>query len=89
MADRENVIDILTTCSELIKEGKKLNKNIAPMWLQEAVELLKEQEPVQAEVEGSAGSWWYVCGECNGTIDTKDSFCRHCGRRISWKGCAL
>ena len=45
---------------------------------------MKVMDPVQAEVEGSAGSWWYVCGECHGQISRPDLYCRHCGRRIVW-----
>lgn len=45
---------------------------------------MKVQEIVQAEVEGSAGWWWYVCGECHGQISRPDLYCRHCGRRIVW-----
>ena len=38
--------------------------------------------PVNAEVEGGGSSWWCVCGECHGIIDFKDSYCKHCGRKI-------
>lgn len=43
---------------------------------------LKEQEPVEIELEGGGSSWWYVCEECRGMIDKYDNFCKHCGRRI-------
>ena len=49
-----------------------------------AAEQLGRQMPVAAEIEGGKDSWFYVCGECYGQIDTKDSFCRHCGRWITW-----
>ena len=89
MADREKVI---ATIQNRINEARNNHTKVATIFistLSSVLELLKEQEQVQAEVEGSAGSWWYVCGECHGAIDVRDSFCRHCGRRISWKGCAL
>jgi hypothetical protein len=45
-------------------------------------------KPVSAEYEGDRKStWWYVCGECHGTIDTNDRYCRHCGNEIDWSGC--
>jgi hypothetical protein len=47
-----------------------------------AAELLKDQEPVEPELEGGGSSWWHVCGECHGTIDENDLFCRHCGRPV-------
>ena len=49
--------------------------------------LIGEREPVAAEIEGGGngfGSWWYVCGECHGTIDRNDKYCRHCGRGLLW-----
>lgn len=56
---------------------------------EELIETLKaqeQQEPVPAELEGGGSSWWHVCGECHGWIDSSDSYCRHCGRRIKWDG---
>ena len=45
----------------------------------------KKQEPVEPEYEGDArSSWWWVCGECHTAIDTKDKYCRECGRKIKW-----
>ena len=53
--------------------------------MEEAAKLLEEKEPVQPEYEGDSRSiWWYVCGDCHGLIDSKDRFCRHCGREIDW-----
>lgn len=39
-------------------------------------------KPVQAEIEGGGSSWWYVCEECRGVIDSSDSWCKHCGRPV-------
>lgn len=51
----------------------------------DALAMLKEQEPVEPEYEGDARStWWWVCGECHTTVEEKDKFCRECGRRILW-----
>ena len=51
-------------------------------YIDHAILLLKEQEAVEAEIEGGGSSWWYVCGECHGTIDRADQYCRHCGRKV-------
>ena len=48
-----------------------------------AVNLLKEQEPKEIELEGGGSSWWYVCPECHGAVDRTDRFCRHCGQAIT------
>lgn len=37
---------------------------------------------VRAEIEGGGSSWWYVCEECRGVIDSSDSWCKHCGRPV-------
>lgn len=61
------------------------NEYVLLFWFSEAeyvLELLKEQDPVEPELEGGGSSWWYVCGECHGTIYDSDNFCKHCGRRI-------
>lgn len=52
--------------------------------IDETIELLKEQDPVPAELEGGGSNWWNVCGECHGLINSSDNYCRHCGRRILW-----
>lgn len=49
-----------------------------------AISMLKEQEPVQAELEGGGSTWWIVCGECRGPIDTNDHYCKHCGKKVKW-----
>lgn len=49
-----------------------------------AISMLKEQEPVQAELEGGGSTWWIVCGDCRGPIDTNDHYCKHCGRKVKW-----
>ena len=48
----------------------------------------QNQEPVDIEIEGGGNSWWYVCEECRGAVDTSDKFCRHCGRPFRKRKCA-
>ena len=38
--------------------------------------------PVPAEIEGGGSTWWYVCGDCHGSLDPSDLYCKHCGRKI-------
>ena len=45
---------------------------------------IAEQKPVEPEIEGGGYSWFYVCGECHGSINSYDKYCRHCGREIDW-----
>lgn len=44
----------------------------------------KEEEATTAEIEGGGSTWWIVCGECRGQIDTNDHYCKHCGRKVRW-----
>ena len=50
-----------------------------------AVETL-QQDPVEAELEGGGHTWWNVWEKCRTAIDTKDKFCRECGRRFKRNG---
>lgn len=55
----------------------------------DAVELLKEQEPVKPKTENDGAPedircWWYVCGNCGRDIDIGYNYCRHCGKKLKW-----
>ena len=39
----------------------------------------------EAEIEGGGMIWYFVCGECHTAIDSRDRYCRYCGRGIVWK----
>lgn len=90
MTDREKVINIYANCiindkqccSDCYTGGPGLGIACRQQVLTDALYLLKEQEPVEPELEGGGSSWWHVCGECHGMIDKNDLFCRHCGRPV-------
>ena len=68
-----------------VKECKK-----AVEWLDDALALLKEQEPVESTIGRAVehdghDSWWYQCGKCKGPIDWQDRYCRHCGKPVKWE----
>ena len=79
MPDREKIIEALEN-ADMTDGVIKMSTQFRDI----VVELLKEQEPVEPELEGGGSSWWYVCGECHKAIDPKDKFCSECGRRILW-----
>ena len=88
--DRETVIthlQIIRTWAKFARERDlqfftaKHLEDIA-QWSDDAIALLKEQEPVEPEIEGGGNNWWMICGECHGLISGSDKFCRHCGRKI-------
>ena len=57
-------------------------KNIA----EDALELLKEQEPVKPELRMSKWGFkqWFICGACGDTITFKVNYCPYCGRKVKW-----
>lgn len=67
---------------ECEKYSNDLNDNVCDRETRPGYCPLKEQEPVEPELEGGGSTWWHVCGECHGAIDTSDRYCKHCGRRI-------
>ena len=67
--------------------GWRCNECLHPHYREEAIETLESDnwEPIEPEYEGDArSSWWWVCGECHTAIDTRDKYCRECGRKIKW-----
>ena len=88
MTDREKVINIYANC--IINDNACCSDcyiggpgfGCRQQVLTDALYLLKEQEPVEPEMEGGGSSWWHVCGKCHGMIDKNDLFCRHCGRPV-------
>ena len=94
MPDRESVIthlQIIHTWAEFARERDlqfftpKHLEDIA-QWSDDALNLLKEQESVEPEIQtGSGVSWWYICGNCKTALNPKDKFCHECGRRIKWE----
>jgi len=101
MPDREKVIKGLECCTRY-EVGKQLNNCLDCPYVEpigfnqfrcksqdmkeDALALLKEKDPVEPEWEGGGSHYWHVCGECHGVINSIDSYCRHCGRRIKWDG---
>jgi hypothetical protein len=43
---------------------------------------IKRLTPKQIETEGGGSTWWHVCPECHGAVDSEDHFCRHCGQAL-------
>ena len=47
-----------------------------------AAEELGKQVGIAAELEGGGSTWWHACTECRESVDSRDKYCRHCGRRF-------
>ncbi len=99
MTKKEDVIRTLTKCSSddpdcaecpyfkcddcivyLMMDAAQLLKE------QEAVNVVREHEPVKPELRMSKHGFrqWIVCGNCYEKIYTGDDYCRHCGRKVQW-----
>lgn len=73
-----------------IETAKRMKSDFVYILVSEAEKCLELAEaedtliaqPVPAEIEGGGSVWWYVCGECHGSIDSWDHYCKHCGRSV-------
>ena len=105
MADYEKVMGNLqilrTWCAVNPRYSKGLDAGDcekAVGWLDDALEILKEHEPVEPFCEYSVhtGTKWICCGECNTTLmkysEYKDAgpmmkhYCPNCGKAVKWDG---
>lgn len=85
MPDREKVFEGLEAMREFFGFGLPSQSPVFEAYqniLTDALELLKELDPVETELEGGGYNWWHVCGDCHGAINQNDNYCKHCGRRI-------
>lgn len=93
MPDMEKVIGNLTSLRERLKWQKDIQGyGVYISFVDDAIDLLKEQEAVEPYVTGrgetfeTAETWWYACGNCNEALDVNDKYCRHCGTPVLWEG---
>ena len=48
--------------------------------------MYEPRKRVEAELEGGGTTWFYVCGECHGSVNYLEDECRHCKTLLSWEG---
>lgn len=91
--DSEKVIGhllIIRTWNEVGKayahdEMDKREKAKTVEWIDETLELLKEQEAVPAIQREVMHMLVWCCGSCGVGITHGDKFCRMCGRSVKWE----
>ena len=54
--------------------------------LDDAIELLKEQEAIPVVQREIMHMLVWCCGSCGVAITDGDKFCRMCGRKVKWDG---
>lgn len=80
--------EIKTAFHEIAVDLRETNQKISYESFQisevsgKAIDGLRRNIPEEMEMEGGGTSWWYVCPECHGAIDNRDSYCRHCGQAV-------
>ena len=90
MIDRDNVIGNLEQNIRWIEE---IECHQFPGWgnvtmaMRDALELLKEQEPVPSGKRIKAGDvvlCFYECGHCKNAIRKPWEYCPFCGKAVKW-----
>ena len=81
MTENEKIIEALNMADVSIQD---MTIRISLQFRERIIELLRNQDPAEPEIEGGTSSYWYVCGACHGIVDTRDAYCKHCGRKIKW-----
>lgn len=98
MDKREKVVGNLyilrTWCAVNPKYGMALSVedcDKAVGWLDDAIEMLKEQEPMKP-TRYQEGRWFktWRCGACGGTLvfrngEDKPKYCTDCGTAVKWE----
>lgn len=84
MIDGKKVMEGLSNIRNEIVDGYINDPERAVNTLTDALELLKEQEPVKPKPVHNS-SRWFVCGQCDCSITMEDKFCPRCGREVKWE----
>lgn len=88
MTDREKVAEDLTDIGGWIagRVGFERAKNFLHT-IDEAVVMLKEQEPLKPKSKvrhGANAQIQHFCGNCNSMLHGKPKFCSECGKGVLW-----
>lgn len=96
MPDREKVIYSIERCICHVPDAcrdcafyEHPYRECVDMLLQDALELLKGQEPVEPipydlDTPVTTVMRCYKCGWCNADITAGNPYCWHCGRKVKW-----
>ena len=94
MADREKVINGLEccitfgrdSCKKCYQEGPGFGIACIQGLMRDALELLKEQEPVEPIRNDIGIGYWHQCGACGAALGVDWKYCHNCGKAVKWDG---
>ena len=81
MIDREKAIRIL----EGNYKNSVLRHNGELLTVNELIELLKTQDPVEPIQDMVGDALFWVCGKCGHDIRRSDWYCANCGKAVRWE----
>ena len=87
MADREKIVRaVKTSFDSWIDKHRNMGLDLHEVerMKQEALELLKEQEPVKPIKTGKGILERTRCGACGSEIANSHFYCWYCGRKVKW-----
>ena len=94
MPDRENVIKTLEKIKAQTKEIGLDKAVLAHKFMDEIMNLLKEQEPILLENQhkpygnstNANSPWISRCPKCGKKVEGKQTrFCKYCGQAVKWE----
>lgn len=88
MADREKVVRAVETCFDSwIDKHRNMGLDLhgVERLKRDALEMLKEQEPLEPKREVNNNGQILSCGNCGAWfIVQKQKYCHECGRAVKW-----
>ena len=85
MPDRDKVIRHITAELCIARTCKKDFASVDIDMLSDALDLLKEQEPVKPVQHLVYTTKGWFCGACDGRLNRLGKYCSFCGRAVKWK----
>lgn len=77
--DRKDILNRLQVDMEYAERTGEMLVHVSKKTIRAVMDLLT---PAEIETEGGGTTWWNVCPECHGAVDSSDHFCRHCGQAV-------
>ena len=85
----KNGINVILCLDNLRKRLEECGDQLDAYIVEEAISILKAQEPVEPYTKRDRGTTFFLCGGCNKPLCiAKDSYkpkhCQNCGKKVKW-----